>query len=280
MSINIDENKDIIYWGNGDIKLKNNQKKHKVVFGFPKKGIQKLYYHGDATIYISQGEVYKEGKLCFEPNYRKDDKKIYDKELIILRNSSMAMNVQIIDLSFGFNHVLLLSNQGLIFSWGDNYFGQLGLGSAVLPILYEPQLITKLEPVMSVLAFENNSFAITTSKKLYTWGSNKLLGNGIKSNLFRPFLMSSTYLFHKIKANNQTIISKVTKIVEAPEIKQEAKIVEILKPIVEKNKDDEIDDLDEQKNFSNIKEISKILTEYNINHNDFYNKFIDEFVLK
>ncbi len=120
-----EDHTDFIFWGNGESKLKNNQKKHKVLFGFSdKKTVQKLYFYGDATFYLSQGELYKEGRLRFEPEKR--EKKKDSKELVILRNSSMAMNLPVTDLSFGFNHIMLLTTQGIVFTWGDNYYGQLG----------------------------------------------------------------------------------------------------------------------------------------------------------
>ena len=36
-------------------------------------------------------------------------------------------NIAIIDISCGKKHTLALSDQGIIFSWGSNEFGQLGL---------------------------------------------------------------------------------------------------------------------------------------------------------
>lgn len=272
---------DFIYWGDGESLIRNNQKKQKVVFGFTdNKVIQKMYFYGDTTLYISNGDIYKEGKLKFEPASKKDKKT--EKEMIVLKSSNMLLTIPVTDMVFGSNHILILTVQGSVFSWGDNYYGQLGLGNCVLPAIFEPQHITKLEAVDKIIAYNNNSFAITSSKKLFSWGSSEYIGQSMKCNLYRPFLVNSNYIFNSLKINNNSIIAKVTKLVDTPDIlfeeKQKEKATEEDNEKVNDDNDD--DDKQDIKIINEIKRINGISIDYYMTFDTFYENFIDEIIIK
>ena len=59
--------------------------------------------------------------------------------------------------------MLILSSNRKIYSWGDNYHGQLGLGNLMIPWTMEPQLIKMPVEVKKVFAYKNNSFAIDST---------------------------------------------------------------------------------------------------------------------
>lgn len=71
-------------------------------------------------------------------------------------------------LGSGDSHTLCLTEDGLIFAWGDGDYGKLGNGScngSQLPIL-----ISNLPKVKKVYAGSQFSVALTCEGKIYTWG--------------------------------------------------------------------------------------------------------------
>lgn len=139
--------------------------------------ITKMYAFKEALIFISQGDIYIEGCLPFEKsitnkNYNdssyKDNKSIkkyilneFENEipkLIILKSPSNLVNI-VTDISIGDNHILIITKNNQLYSWGDNYYGQLGIEGYFVPYINSPSLV-KLSSVESAMAYKNNNFAI------------------------------------------------------------------------------------------------------------------------
>lgn len=80
----------------------------------------------------------------------------------------------------GKNHSMILTKDGTVWSWGNNYFGQLGTGRAsvnvpdVCPILH----------VKSVCcgSSSNHVMVLTKCEKIYVWGRNKYGQLGLGDN--------------------------------------------------------------------------------------------------
>ncbi|KYQ96666.1 inositol 5-phosphatase [Tieghemostelium lacteum] len=95
-------------------------------------------------------------------------------------------------VSCGFNHTLLLTNEHKIYAMGINQLGQLGIENAVdsaVPIPIE-SLNSKYN-LIKIVAGNQISAAITEQGDLYTWGNNQYgqLANGkvgVKSNQCTP----------------------------------------------------------------------------------------------
>lgn len=70
--------------------------------------------------------------------------------------------------------VLIFFIGGQVFSWGQNQFGQLGLGMQG-PSISTPQIIQSLQgiPFAQLSAGGAHSFAITLSGAVFGWGRNK-----------------------------------------------------------------------------------------------------------
>jgi alpha-tubulin suppressor-like RCC1 family protein len=83
-------------------------------------------------------------------------------------------------VAVGSRHVLVLTEQGAVYAFGEGAEGQLGLkdGSkeADKPILVEA---LKGVTVASVVAGSDNSFAITNEGKVYVWGGGSFGKNGL-----------------------------------------------------------------------------------------------------
>lgn len=88
----------------------------------------------------------------------------------------------------GFGHTVALCADGSLYTWGDNYYGQLGMGSTVLTL--SRQRI--LSPVglfwTQAAAGYNFSLALCSDGSLYSWGSNRdgQLGDGTTTTRTTP----------------------------------------------------------------------------------------------
>lgn len=81
----------------------------------------------------------------------------------------------VIAISGGINHTLALTDSGRIYAWGDNSFGQLGIGndtSYTLPVLVDMTGSLSGKEVISVVAGNRHSLALTNSGEVYSWGNN------------------------------------------------------------------------------------------------------------
>ena len=77
----------------------------------------------------------------------------------------------IIGITAGFYHALALRNDGLVFIWGDNSFGQLGNGStSVNP--YAPASVSNLNGVVAIEAGSLHSLALRSDGRIWGWGDN------------------------------------------------------------------------------------------------------------
>lgn len=87
----------------------------------------------------------------------------------------ITQNIEFNQISAGENHCLALDNEGNIWSWGLNSFGQLGNGTTTA--VYKPTKITIDGDVkfVQISAGMTHSLAIDESGNLWSWGDN---GNG------------------------------------------------------------------------------------------------------
>ena len=99
---------------------------------------------------------------------------------------------RVIQLSCGNRHCLALTEQGKLFGWGCNEYGQIGCGEGKGATITSP-LHLDIFPQFSVKTihcFCDNSFVVTTDGLVYSWGSNKRysLGHKVKKRecVFEP----------------------------------------------------------------------------------------------
>lgn len=192
-------------WGKSKNSLQKQAKE--IEEGRIKSEIQKVYHFDNCMLYISQGELYKEGLLPFEK--KENNSKASDcPKLIFLKAPNLSYNIQVIDLALGTNHILILTKNGLLYSWGDNYYGQLGLNTYFVPYVYDPHLI-KLQNIEDIMCYKNNSYAIDSSRKLWVWGKCDLSGFNYKGNLFKPTQILSHQYIDKMKISDGRLIFEV-----------------------------------------------------------------------
>ncbi|KAG8435258.1 hypothetical protein GDO86_013274 [Hymenochirus boettgeri] len=110
------------------------------------------------------------------------------------RNIKSLSDIQIVQVACGHHHSLALSKESDIFAWGQNKYGQVGLG-------YEfkkenaPRHIKSLLgiPFAHIAAGGAHSFALTFSGAVFGWGRNKFgqLGLNDETDRYVPTLLKS-----------------------------------------------------------------------------------------
>jgi hypothetical protein len=83
----------------------------------------------------------------------------------------------------GFYHSMALKNDGTVWTWGDNEFGQLGNGSVMNTGCYcepVPAQIANLSNMISIAGGWNHSVAVKNDGSVWSWGNNTKgqLGDG------------------------------------------------------------------------------------------------------
>ncbi|KAK3591313.1 hypothetical protein CHS0354_028420 [Potamilus streckersoni] len=93
----------------------------------------------------------------------------------------------VIQIASGNNHCLALTDNGMIFSWGDNRFCQLGLGNS-MENCDKPNPIQCLQgiPVAQVATGGCHSFILSQSGQVFGWGKNSFGQLGISDEKDRP----------------------------------------------------------------------------------------------
>jgi alpha-tubulin suppressor-like RCC1 family protein len=106
----------------------------------------------------------------------------------------------IIQISCGGKHMLALSHERRVYSWGSGDYGVLGLGDEIGH--NTPQLIKELanEEMICIITGDFNSGAINTNGHLYLWGNGKFgrLGLGSEENYNLPKKVEDAILKEKV----------------------------------------------------------------------------------
>ena len=90
----------------------------------------------------------------------------------------------VVAVSTGGFHYMALMHNGVIFSFGNNDFGQLGNGNCTNRIAF----IGNIKDTISISAGYDHSMALTRDGRVYTWGRNRFgkLGDGTEENRSVP----------------------------------------------------------------------------------------------
>jgi E3 ubiquitin-protein ligase HERC2 len=101
------------------------------------------------------------------------------------------VNKFVIQVTCGSKHMMCLTSERNVFSWGSGENGILGHGNEFG--LDKPMLIKELknEEIIFIIAGEFNSAAVDAQGQLYTWGRGKygMLGLGSEENVNIPKLV-------------------------------------------------------------------------------------------
>lgn len=122
----------------------------------------------------------------------------------------IEINDHIVNVVLGENHTMILTEQGRVFTWGDNQYGQLGNGNTTLSSI--PKDITEtfslheFEKIDYITSGWGHSAALTSLNRLFVWGRNDSgqLGNGTTNDQHTPqditplFLLAQAETFHQV----------------------------------------------------------------------------------
>ncbi len=104
----------------------------------------------------------------------------YLSDILDLDYDSPLQNIP--KIAAGYDHTLAIKNDGKVWAWGSNAYGQLGNGSTISSYVHVP--VNHLENVITIAAGNSHSLAVKNDGTIWAWGdnSNGQLGNGITMN--------------------------------------------------------------------------------------------------
>ncbi|XP_029169078.1 LOW QUALITY PROTEIN: uncharacterized protein LOC114939022 [Nylanderia fulva] len=149
-----------------------------------------------------EGKLFSWGRR-YNENCKNDQWKImrsYKGETYDPHPFKIIINKTIVKVACGFEHTLVLSNEGKIFGWGKNNKGQIGDPRCLF--YYSPVTVKMPELVSDIAAYGNLSVAVSTNKTIYIWG--ECFGQQITvpvptgfSTLHDAFAYTPTRVMHK-----------------------------------------------------------------------------------
>lgn len=105
-----------------------------------------------------------------------------------------------VSVKAGNEYIAVLKEDGSVWTWGRNNYGQLGNGTFTNTTT--PQQVASISGIKEIAAGDTHMLARTTSGNVYAWGRNYrgCLGNGTSSNSNVPVLMLNSSNAIKIAA--------------------------------------------------------------------------------
>ena len=77
---------------------------------------------------------------------------------------------KVTSVSAGFRHSMALDDKGQLWTWGHNYFGELGNGQHTELVFPTPSKVPGMNNITMIRAGHDYSLAVTKDKQLYGWG--------------------------------------------------------------------------------------------------------------
>ena len=112
----------------------------------------------------------------------------------------------VVSISLGSSHSAILTSEGRVFTWGRNYEGQLGDGTVSCkdkPIEITNQFnLSAGETIVNISLGYNNSSAISSTGKVFIWGS----GTNIPADITSQFSLSAGETITSISLGNSHYI--------------------------------------------------------------------------
>src|SRR5690606_31904685 len=98
----------------------------------------------------------------------------------------------VIAIDAGYGHSIALKDDGTVWTWGRNNYGQLGNGSDPNTNSLTPVQVSDLTDVVAIAAGDDLNYAIKSDGTVWGWGRNHggFLGDGTSENQFSPVRIS------------------------------------------------------------------------------------------
>ncbi|MFH0976958.1 MAG: hypothetical protein V1874_14340 [Spirochaetota bacterium] len=131
-----------------------------------------------------------------------------DKSNIIVTCTNITCSSPTVLISASQNvHSMALKNDNTVWSWGDNYSGQLGDGTTTTR--YTPVQVSSLTGITAISAGNSHSIALKNEGTVWSWGANTSgqLGDGTTTTRHTPVQISSLTGITAISAGNSHSIA-------------------------------------------------------------------------
>jgi alpha-tubulin suppressor-like RCC1 family protein len=115
--------------------------------------------------------------------------------------------------SGGGGHGAIVTADGALYAWGNNYFGQLGVGAQLLPFtngVLLPIRVGNANDWIAVVAGEYHTLALKTDGSLWAWGKNDngQLGDGTTQTRYHPVRVGTDSDWAVIAAERRSVALK------------------------------------------------------------------------
>ncbi|PAQ13345.1 hypothetical protein CD798_15635 [Bacillaceae bacterium SAOS 7] len=106
------------------------------------------------------------------------------------QDGNRLLNIKAI--AAGGDHTVALDNNGNVWTWGRNAYGQLGHSASVKKNEH-PTQVKELSNIIAVAAGDHHTLAVDVSGQVWAWGRNAYgqLGSSVGSTMITPTLVSS-----------------------------------------------------------------------------------------
>ncbi len=168
------------------------------------KGSMKIISNGDTTLLIeSDGTVKSWGRN----KYGEVGNGTTVDQITPIVIPELTNIKEIVANDYGSGFFIALDNDGKVYSWGYNGYGQLGLGTTTNQLT--PALVSSLPTVSEIILNGYTTYAITTEGDVYAWGLNTYgqIGNGTTTNKTTPNKVGTVSNVEELICEGQTVFA-------------------------------------------------------------------------
>ncbi|MCF7923489.1 MAG: hypothetical protein K9L64_00100 [Candidatus Izimaplasma sp.] len=116
----------------------------------------------------------------------------------ITEEINLGEKEDIIDIAIGYDHSGVLTDLGRLYVFGDNTYGQLGLGNEIKEVKLPEEISENITTTESItrIKFGHNSSAVITGENVYVFGNNDSgqLGIGNNSSVYSPTQIDLSFI--------------------------------------------------------------------------------------